>query len=445
MRADNAQLLTPRWVDWRAQFQRFAPALALATSRGSTVAAQLLVQVVVGALAGASGLGVLQLFTSWSCMLGEVLAQGLPTRAMRTVAVKYSGGDAAWIRCELRRATERILWAGFALAVIVLAMKFAAPGFLPGEQLGDYGLIAGAVLIAAPLFALLRLAADSLKATDAALQAVTLESLMMPLFILLTCAGCWLLGKPVLTVTLLIAGLVGFALAPMGLMIALRRRLDVCRPPARADHCDALPLAGDLRSLWANSVLSIVFLHMPFVVLPWYADTAEIGIYAVAHKLVNIATTLLILLAAVFGPAFARAAAANDASTLRHLLQRTQRISMAIFVPIALGLLLASGPLAKLFSVQAEVLRAYLLVLAAGHLINAATGLPGILLNMAGAATLELRTLVGSILVGIALAPVVGPVYGPLGLACLFSSTVVIKNLASYAMAIRYTRQAANV
>lgn len=409
------------------------------------MAAQLLVQVVVGALAGAGGLGVLQLFTSWSCMVGEVLAQGLPTRAMRTVAVKYPQGQAAWIRCELRHAARRILWAGFALATLALVLQLARPGFLAAADPGDYALIAAATLIAAPLFALVRLAADALKATDAALLAVSLESLTMPVVLLLACAGCWLLGQPVLTVTLLVAGLVGFAVTPLGLWVGLRRRLDACRPRTRAGDGDSMPPDGDLRSLWASSVLSIAFLHMPFVVLPWYADTTEIGIYAVAHKLVNIATMLLILLAAVFGPAFARAAAAGNAPRLRHLLRQTQLISATIFVPLVLGMLVASEPLARLFSLQPEALRAYLLVLAAGHLVNAVTGLSGVLLNMAGAAALELRTLVVAMLVAIVLAPLVGPAHGALGLACLFSGTIVIKNLASYAMATHYLKQTVTV
>jgi O-antigen/teichoic acid export membrane protein len=378
-------------------------------------------------------------------MLGEVLAQGLPARTMRFVAVKYPGGHVSSIKCELRLAARRILRAGFALAGFVLVLQLVRPGLLAGAELGDYALIAAAMLIAAPLFALLRLAADALKATDAALLAVTLESLTIPVVILLVCAGCWLSVKPVLTVTLLIAGVLGFALAPLGLWVALRRQLAACRRPTRPCHSDACPPDGDLRYLWANSVLSIAFLHLPFVVLPWYADTAEIGVYAVAHKLVNIATTLLLLLAAVFGPAFARASAAGDASKLRQLLYKTQLISAAIFAPIALGLLLAGEPLAKLFSVQPEVLRAYLVVLAAGHLINAVTGLSGVLLNMAGAAALELRTLGGAMLFGIALAPLVGPAHGALGLACLFSSTIVIKNLASYAMAAHYIKRKVSV
>jgi len=85
--------------------------------------------------------------------------------------------------------------------------------------------------------------------------------------------------------------------------------------------------------------------------------------------------------------------------------------------------------------------RPYLLILAAGHLINAATGLSGVLLNMAGAAAIELRALARATLFTILLTPLVGPAHGALGLACVFSGTVAIKNLLSYIAARRYLQQ----
>ena len=198
---------------------------------------------------------------------------------------------------------------------------------------------------------------------------------------------------------------------------------------------------NDLRSLWAISVLSIALLHLPFLLLPLYADMAQVGVYAVAHKLINVSTTLLLLQAAVFGPAFARAAAAAHSIALQRLLRRTQLISTMIYLPVAGGLLLASDPLAVLFNLQPSALRPYLLILAVGHLINAATGLSGVLLNMAGAAAIELRALACATLFTILLTPLVGPAYGALGLTCLFSGTVAIKNLLSYTAARRYLQQ----
>ena len=438
MQPDLAQTLAPSADRWRAQLQRLGPAVSLAASRGGAVGVQFLVQVVVGALAGPAGLGILALFTSWSCLLGEVLAQGLPARAMRTVAVNFPDGDRQWIRDDLRRSALRILGAA-ALLAILAALALLVGRNLPGAgNPTEYTQVALAVVAAAPLFALLRLGSDALKGAGAPLEAITLENLVTPGVLLLVCALCWLTGQPLLTTTLLMAGVAGFALAPVGIWASLVRRLARSPGGGAGQGSGAFRDHRDQRALWANSILSIAFLHLPFLVLPWYADPAEIGIYAVAFKLVSIITTLLMLLAAVFGPAFAREAATGDADAVRALLRRTQWISTVIFLPFMSVLLLAAEPLASLFSLADGALLPYLVVLAVGHFVNAATGLSGVLLNMVGEARLELKTLVGSLLVALALAPLVGPLYGAMGLACLFSAALAAKNLASYGMASHF-------
>jgi O-antigen/teichoic acid export membrane protein len=195
---------------------------------------------------------------------------------------------------------------------------------------------------------------------------------------------------------------------------------------------DCLHDRSDINALWANSLLAVAFLQLPFLLMPWYASPDEIGIYAVAHKLVNIVTTLLILLSAIFGPAFAKAAADGGVQGLQRLLRRTQWLSCVIFLPLCAALLLAVEPLALVFNVPSGALWTYLAILAAGQLVNAATGLSGVLLNMAGGAALETRTLAGSLVIAMVAAPAVGAAHGVPGLAVLFSIVLAGKNLASY-------------
>jgi O-antigen/teichoic acid export membrane protein len=123
---------------------------------------------------------------------------------------------------------------------------------------------------------------------------------------------------------------------------------------------------GDLFYLWGTGVLSIGFLHLPFVVMPLYVDTAQIGVFAVAHKFINVITTLLLLLAALFSPSFARFAAQGNSAALLGLLWRTQLISTAVFLPVTLLLIALADPLAGLFGEDFGNLQNYMLILAAG-------------------------------------------------------------------------------
>ena len=418
--------------------RRFMPAMTLVASRGSAIVAQFAAQLVVGTMAGASGLGVLQLFTSWTCIAGEVLGQGLPTRAMRRVSVDYAQQQKQCILQTLRDSRRKILrlWLLLFLLALLPAMLLLRTS-APGDWTQYSWLLIGAGLTA-PLFSLLRLYAESLKATGAALAAVTLESLTTPMALLLVCAICWLAGKPVMALTLVITFALSLAVSSTAMHGALKQRLTPLPQQApRSKDTKGSPQVphADLFYLWGNSVLGIVFLHLPFMVMPLYVDTAQIGVFAVAHKLINVITTLLLLLAALFGPAFARSAAQSDPNAMSGLLRRTQLISTAVFVPVALALIGLAQPLAGLFGEEFGDLQLYLAILAAGYLVNAATGLSGVLMNMAGVASRELLTLVIAIAAALAGSAWVGPTYGVTGLAVVFSASIALKNIASYALA----------
>ena len=225
---------------------------------------------------------------------------------------------------------------------------------------------------------------------------------------------------------------------PLALHSRLRQQLALL-PPERALQEKAKTLSptvrGELLSLWGIGVLSICFLQLPFIVLPIYVDAAQIGVFAVAHKLINVVTTLLLLLAAIFGPAFARQAAQCDAAGMLDLLRRTQLISTAVFLPVSLTLIALANPLAQLFGEDFGDLQIYLVILTAGQLINAATGLAGVMLNMAGAASKELSTLVIAMILALGGSLWIGPEFGAIGLACVFSGSIAFKNIASYALA----------
>ena len=437
--ADTTQ--DSRWQQLAELARKFMPIMTLVTSRGCAIIAQFVAQLVVGAMAGASGLGILQLFTSWTCIAGEVLGLGLPTRAMRRVSVDYGQQQKQRILHTLQDSRRKILRLWLALFLLsLLPALYLLRTSDPGDWAQYTWLLIGAGLTA-PVFSLLRLYAESLKATGAALTAVTLESLTSPLALLLVCAICWLAGKSLLALTLVTTFALSLMVTTLAMNYQLKRRLTQLPQTVPRSHdsgeSQQAPQA-DLFYLWCTSVLGIAFLHLPFMVMPLYVDTAQIGVFAVAHKLINVITTLLLLLAALFGPAFARSAARRDPTEMSGLLRRTQLISTAVFVPVSLALIGLAQPLAGLFGEDFGALQLYLAILAAGYLINAATGLSGVLLNMAGVASRELLTLVIAFIAALAGSAWAGPEYGATGLAVVFSASIALKNIASYVLARHY-------
>ena len=409
---------------------RVLPALGLAVSRGLAMVAQVLVQIAVGALSGPVGLGILQLFAAWSNIAGEILARGWPSMVLKRVSVAWGQDDRLSARVAVGGASRTILrnWPLVLAAGVVLG--FAGQLVSINTTFLEGLLLVLAVLTGAMLFALLRVRSEALKGADAPLTAVTLENLAMPAVLLALCLGCVLFAATPGPALLLLGCVLGIGVGCAWLGRAVKARLGHTAVEVMDDELPAD--REERRALWLSSVQAIAFLQLPFLVLPAFTDVGTIGVYAVAHKLVNVITTLLILLGSIYGPAFARAAAKVDTNRLRYLLRRTQWISLVLFGPAAAILLLTSDGIAGLFHVPSQSLHMFMFILVLGQLINAASGLSGILLNLTGAARTEWRISLASLCAALLLTVPVGANYGAIGLAILFSAVIAIKNIASW-------------
>ncbi|WOJ97790.1 oligosaccharide flippase family protein [Congregibacter brevis] len=406
---------------------------ALAISRGTGMAAQMAVQIAVGALAGPAGIGTLQLHMAWGSLLGELVGAGEPTRALRDHSLNGNSGSA--VRAGLLKASKTILFYGALLGAFVILLVVSGLAAVLELRTGPLLI---SIVISAPLFALTRLFAETLKALDKAMWAITVENTVMPVVILGLCALIALDIVPVSQGAILSSAVAGLLLGLTMMTISLRRRWETTNESqaTETDGKAAISVRGESMHFWLNGLLNIAFLQLPFLIMPWLVSVEEVGRYAVAHKLLNVITTLLILLSAVYGPKFARAAAAMNPQELRALLATTQRISLAIFVPAAVIMLALSEPLAKIFSLSPGSLLPLLALLCGGQLINAATGLSGVLLNMSGAAHLEFRLLIASCTATVVLAIPLGLYAGASGIAAAIAAGIALRNISSY-LAVR--------
>ncbi len=406
----------------------------LALSRGFAVCAQFAVQIIVGYVAGAAALGSYQLFTVWSAILGEGIGRGLPTGTMKKVSVNFAEGKLSSISNWMAWSCREIIRGCVPLFLLFVLFSLAAR--IAGLQVSDTALaFCGGVLLAAPLFALSRVYAEALKAIERQVFAVAVENLMVPAFILLLCGVYVIFGLSVNEVALLMA----FSAAVLSSYLIMRRALlrslyGLLNSSKGTESC--LPHSRELKYFWLIGLLNICSLQMPFLVLPLFADLAEIGVFALAFKFINVVTTILLLLSAVYSPRMARAAAIHDVSGLRSLLQQTQLISVCVFVPLTAFIYLSSGYISEYLGEDFVGVKAFYLILAVGYLFNAATGLQGVLLNMAGAAKFETIISVIVMVVSFFAALAFGHQYGVTGVAMVFTCAIALKNIASYLVAL---------
>lgn len=107
-----------------------------------------------------------------------------------------------------------------------------------------------------------------------------------------------------------------------------------------------------------------------------------------------------------------------------------------------MSLLALADPLSRLFSPGDRELLPLVPILGAGQLINAATGLSGVMLNMSRAARFETRILSICTLVTLVAALWLGSARGAMGIAAASAGGLARRNLASYAMASRHLKSA---
>lgn len=410
--------------------------------RGIGIGLQILMQFAIARVAGPAGIGLVQVYQTWTCVLGETSAAGLPTEAMKVVS-RDNHPDRVMARLTRSLKSILMLWVPFA-ALVLLAGQIDAH-WMPFSLSGQLALILSILC-----FAVLRLCAETLKALGSSIKAIFAENLILPGLMTLLCLTLLLSGQGfanaeqliyVASLFLVISSLYSLVVSLIKVRQAKIKQAqskqtqteDIGSNPSKARNQQDAIFSSETPFFWGTAVLSIGFLNLPFVLMPWFAEMEEVGLFALAFKCINPISTILIMLGAVFGPRFAQAKGPEET---RRLLVRSQLISVAMYLPMLLPMLLFAEPLLGLFGQEFVAAKSYLLILAAAQLINAVTGLSGYLLNMQGFGKVEFQGAVLFCTFALLAGMAAGQAYGAYGVAVTYSAALAGKNLWSYAFAL---------
>jgi O-antigen/teichoic acid export membrane protein len=430
-------------------------AINLTVVRMLGVVLQMLILLVVGRLTGPQGVGMLQLFNVWTCILGEFTASGLPTHAMRRLATRTADRDAPATRNFLAACMQRmaLVWllVMLALAALLPFLSSDIASDVTGNVAGDATVVwqgTNGYLLALAIFAfaVTRLTSDSLKARSSINTGVLGESAGPPLVAALVLLVQWQLNNRIDSGDIIVAFTTGFVITALALLACLLAATRAV-PATAASNMKAQPEASEAAidmhwqshaPLWLTALVSIAFLNYPFLVLPHFASMAEVGTFAIAFKLLNLVTTIIVMLAAIYGPRFARCELTADFQLARTLLRQSQVVSLVLYLPVVAVMLLSYEHLHPLFGQGFAGGVKFLGILAIGQGINATCGLTGLMLNMMGQGKTELATIMIITCIALLLTPWVGATYGAVGIAAIYSGAIAAKNLLSYCLAMRY-------
>lgn len=421
--------------------RRLRAVLSVLVARGAGSVLQLVSNLVLGHVLGATGLGSYFVLLSWQRLLAALVGFGLPAYNLREVAAARTRGTPEAARTGTIRSLLITAAAGMVAAVATLVA--------PADVLARLG-ASGSLLLAvrwsgsaAALYAVLRIWLESLKGYGAATTALNVEFGIVPAGLVAIALPLWLMRRQ-----FSIPGVIALHLALLGMSCVVagalwRARASRSAPSAPATSGRWTFERRALASFWAAGLLNMGASSLPLVLLPRYAaGDADLGQFGLVWRLVGLAGSILVALGSVFAPRFAAAHAADDPTLLRRLLRRSQAWSLAAYIPFFVAFMAVPGATLHAFGPGFAGGRTLLWVMAIGQLVNAATGLSGQLLNMTNRESGALAVIAVSTAAMVGGILWAGPLYGTLGVAIVVSATTALRNVAFLVWGYRSLRPA---
>lgn len=393
------------------------------------MALQFLSILLISRLIGAEGIGAYAVYTSWMLLLATIGGMGTSISVVRTVAVSFKLGHFAEIQSFLFRVCLLLILVGLTVTVVIynladtIGLWFSvSPELQSSLQLAALGGVA---------FMLLRVAAETLKGMDQFNLSMGMENVIIPAGLMLV-SFAWFHQDGALTARVVIIShiaLVGLVFCLMCLKIGFILRRD----PHRSMNQKRLPVwnAGQL-SMWGSSFLGMMFLNIPLLLLPVFASSAEIGIFSVAYRFINISVSLLMVVAGIYGPKFAVAYSERDFQALAYNLKQTRVYSMVFYAPLFVVFTALPGFAMGLFGEEFKRGADLLMIMAIGQLVYSSTGLVGTMMNMIHKEREEFMISLCASVLMILFVYVLGRTYGLYGVAVGFGLGLSLKNLISW-------------
>ena len=297
--------------------------------------------------------------------------------------------------------------------------------------------IAHYVAIAGVFIAILTILTRSLISQDRANTGLSLENNFVP--ILLTAFICVLtvLNKTIESQTVIIANTIALLVVVIiGSMLAIPPKTDSSSHDQMHTESDQTVFTyKNLGTFWWIGMLQVLFTNLPFLILPVISNTHQIGLFGAAHRFVATAATILSALTSIYAPRFAVHFASKKYNLLARGLRNSQVISLVTYLPFIILFIVFGETLLGYMGSEFKDAKLLLWIMSIGQLVNAATGLSGILLNMIHQERYVLITNVINLLIMFILVSGLGYIYGIIGVAVAYSIGISIKFILLYIQA----------
>ncbi len=395
-----------------------------------SVVAGYLFKIYLARVLGAEALGIYALGMTAGGLVSIVSAAGVPQTASRFVAVYAATGE--------NRKLGRFLWLG-ALALLVTNIlvgclmvagrRLIAFHIYHTPLLAQYMKFFAAIMVLGAVTTFMGQALAGYK--DVARRTVITNfvgtpSTMLFSVALLTCGlGLW--------------GYLAAQIASALLVLVLITRAvwKLTPKPARqpfSGRAAGVPLFDREVYSFAGVLFGVQALEFiggqsDRILLAVYLNAREVGIYSVAASMVAVVGLFLQSINQIFAPTIAELHAKGDHDLLLRLYQTLTKWSLALSVPLAVGMIIFAKPMMGIFGPDFREGWSVLAIATLGQIINCGVGSVGLLLLMSGQQKRMLRAQAITVPVMLTLNFLLIPHWGIVGAAIASAATNASLNL----------------
>ena len=391
-----------------------------------TAAAGYLFKIYLARVLGAEALGIYALGMTIVGLLGIFNALGLPYSAVRFVAAYSATGKLDLLRGFLARSLFLLLLCNLLLGgAVLLVGPWVAVRFYHTPALIRYLGLFALIMIFGALTGFLGQVLTGYK--DVARRTIITNFIGSPLTMLFTLglvgAGLGLWGY--------IFAQVASAFVVIVLLVIAVWKLTP--RAARALSGSLAPIENEVLSfsaiVFGVSFLEYLMSQADKIMIGFYLNPREVGIYAVATALVTFVPIVLQSVNQIFSPTIADLYARGQIELLGRIYQTLTKWILGLTLPLAAGIIIFAPALMRIFGHDFELGWPILVIGTLGQLINCGVGSVGYLLMMSGnqGRVVRIQAVMACVMVG--LSAILIPKWGITGAAVGAAVTNAASNL----------------
>lgn len=391
-----------------------------------TAATGYLFKVYLARVLGAEALGLYALGMTIIGFVGVFNGLGLPQSAVRFVAAYNATGRYDELRGFLVRAVGALLLANLLFGgLIVMAGPWIAEHFYRAPALKNYFGLFALIMALGALTTFFGQVLQGYK--DVSRRTIITNFAGTPLTMALTVVLVYL-GKG-------LWGYISAQVASAAVVLLLLMMTAWRLTPVGARHgTGSLPtMESQIISfgavVYGIGLMEFLLAQVDKILIGFYIDAREVGIYAVAMAIVAFVPVALQSVNQIFSPTIADLHARAEQELLGRLFQTLTKWILAFTFPLATVVIVFSKPLMRIFGPSFEAGWIVLVIGALGQLINCGTGSVGYLLLMSGNQKRLLKVQATMTCVMVALNIMLIPALGILGAALATAVTAVLSNI----------------